>query len=109
MQPHIAAVAGFVPCAACGTMISVRADIAARAVIGADHGHAGEFALRARHGREAHALHAGDGLEHFLQLVHAGEESLRLGAERMARQEFRQHRVALQAFGLYFIVQEPSG
>ena len=61
----------------------VAGEIAARAVIGADHGHAGEFAMRAGHGRERHALHAGDFLEHLLQLEHAGEETL---AQRIRRQ-----------------------
>ena len=54
----------------------VAGEIAARAVIGADHRDAGELAVRAGHGRERHALHAGDFLEHLLQLVHAGEEAL---------------------------------
>ena len=50
--------------------------IGARAVIGADHRHAGELAMRAGERTERHAAHAGDGLEHFLQLVHAGEKTL---------------------------------
>ncbi len=74
--------------------------VAAGAVIGADHRHAGEFALGARHGGEAHALHAGDLLEHLLQLVHAREEALRLGRERMAREELRQHRIGVARLGV---------
>ena len=54
----------------------IAGEIAARAVIGADHGHAGELAVRAGHGRERHALHARDLFQHFLQLEHAGEETL---------------------------------
>ena len=54
----------------------VAREIAARAVIGADHRDAGEFAVRAGHGRQRHALHAGDFLQHLLQLEHAGEEAL---------------------------------
>ena len=54
----------------------VARQIAARAVIGTDHRHAGEFAVRAGHGRERHALHARDLFQHLLQLVHAGEEAL---------------------------------
>jgi hypothetical protein len=100
LQPHIAAVAGLVPCAACGTMISVRASIVARAMVGTNHRDAGELALRAGHGREADALHAGNVFEHFLQFVHAGEESLRLGRERVARQEFRQHRIGVARLGV---------
>ena len=111
MQPHIVAVAGFVPCAASGTMISLRCEVAARVVIGADHRHAGELALRAGHRRERHALHAGDFLQHLLQLEHAGEEALaqRVRRERMAAEETRQHRELITGRGLYFIVHEPSG
>ena len=54
----------------------VAREIAARAVIRADHRHAGEFAVRAGHGRERDALHARDFLQHLLQLEHAGEETL---------------------------------
>ena len=54
----------------------VAREIAARAVVGADHGDAGEFAVRAGHGRQRHALHAGDFFQHLLQFVHAGEKSL---------------------------------
>ena len=73
----------------------VAREIAARAVIGADHRDAGEFAVRAGHGRQRHALHAGDFLQHLLQFEHAGEESLarRIRRQRMAVQETRQHRV----------------
>jgi len=38
LQPHIVAVAGLVPCAACGTMISLRARSPRAPVIGANHG-----------------------------------------------------------------------
>ena len=86
LQPHIAAVAGLVPCAACGTMISRAGGVASRTMIGADHRNAGKLALRTRHRREAHALHAGDVLEHLLQFEHAGEKALGLGRERVARQ-----------------------
>ena len=54
----------------------VAREIAARAVIGADHRDAGELAVRAGHRRERHALHARDFLQHLLQLEHAGEEAL---------------------------------
>ena len=68
--------------------------VAARAVIRADHRDAGELALRARHRRQRDALHAGDFLQHLLQLEHAGEEALadRLRRERMPAEELRQHR-----------------
>ena len=55
MQPHIVAVAGLVPCAASGTMISVRARSPRALVIGADHRDAGELALRAGHRRQRDA------------------------------------------------------
>ena len=74
--------------------------IIARSMIGPDHRHAGELALRAGHGRETDPLHAGDVLEHLLQLVHAGEKSLGLGRERMAPQEFRQHGVGIAGLGV---------
>ena len=112
MQPHIVAVAGLVPCAASGTMISRAREVAARLVVGADHRHAGELALRARHRRQRHARHAGDFLQHFLQFVQAGEETLseRIRRERMASDR-KPGSIAsvLQARGLYFIVHEPSG
>jgi hypothetical protein len=54
----------------------VAREVAPGAVVRADHRHAGELALRAGHRRQAHALHAGDFLQHLLQLVHAGEEAL---------------------------------
>ena len=73
----------------------VARQIAARAVIGTDHGDAGELAVRAGHGRQRHALHAGDFLQHLLQFEHAGEEALPGGfrRQRMAIQEPRQHGV----------------
>jgi hypothetical protein len=68
--------------------------VAARIVVGADHRHPGELAVRARHRRHRHAGHAGHVLQHFLQLEHAGEETLSglVRARRMARQKLRQHR-----------------
>ena len=50
--------------------------VAARVVIGADHRHAGKFALRARHRRERDGGHAGHFLEHFLQFEQAGQKAL---------------------------------
>ena len=79
-------------------------------MIGADHRHARELALRAGHGREAHALHAGDLLQHLLQLEHAGEEALRRAGRAGAGSGTRAaSRSVLHALGLYFIVHEPSG
>ena len=97
VKPHMVAVAGLVPCAASGTMISCARAVAARGVPRADHGDAGELALRAGHGREAHARHAGDVLQDLLQLEQAGEIALTgFGRrERMTRQELRQHRQAV--------------
>ena len=89
------AVAGLVPCAASGTMISVRSRIAAVTVIGHDHRDAGELALRAGHRRERDAaFHAGHVGEDFLQVVHAGQKTLRqrFRRVRMARQESVEHR-----------------
>src|SRR5512136_2623395 len=60
VHPHMVAVAGFVPCAA----------------IRADHRDTGEFALRARHRRQRHAAHAGDLLEHLLQLEQDLQQAL---------------------------------
>ena len=54
----------------------VARQIAAGAMIGTNHRHAGELAVCAGQRTERHAAHAGDGLEHLLQLVHAGEEPL---------------------------------
>jgi len=50
--------------------------------------------VRPRHRRHRHAGHAGDVLQHFLQLEHAGEEALAglVRTRRVARQELRQHR-----------------
>jgi len=47
-------------------------------MIGADHGNAREFSVRARERTQRHTAHAGDCLEHLLQLVQAGEKSLRV-------------------------------
>ena len=69
--------------------------VVARLVIGADHRDARELALRAGHRRERDALHAGDFLQHLLQLVQALQDPLpgRVRRERMAPEELRQHRV----------------
>ena len=63
-------------------------------MVGANHGHTGKLALRTRGRGQGHGFHAGDILEHLLQFVHAGKESLPHGyrRQRMARQETRQHR-----------------
>jgi hypothetical protein len=68
--------------------------VAPRVVVGADHRHSGELSMRPRHRRHRHAGHAGDVLQHLLQLEHAGEEALAgfVRAGRMACQELRQHR-----------------
>jgi len=68
--------------------------VAAVAVIGANHRHTGKLALRAGHRREAHTRHAGDLLQHLLQLPEAGEESLPglLGRKRMAGRKLGKQR-----------------
>ena len=68
--------------------------VAARIVVGANHRHPGEFAMRARHRRHRHAGHAGHVLQYFLQLEHAGQKALPgfVRAGRMPRQKLRQHR-----------------
>ena len=80
----------------------IAGEIAARAVIGTDHGHAGEFAVRAGHGRERNALHACDLFQHFLQFEHAGEEALaqRVRRERVSIEKTRQHRKRITGFGV---------
>ena len=83
--------------------------IIALSMIGPDHRHARELALRAGHGRETDPLHAGDVLEHLLQLVHAGEKSLGSGASGWRPRNSGNMAYALQALGLYFMVQEPKG
>ena len=67
--------------------------VAARIMVGADHGDAGKLALRARHGRQRHARHAGHVLEHFLQFEQGLQKALPgLGRRmRMPRQKLRQH------------------
>jgi hypothetical protein len=47
--------------------------IAARLVVGADHRHPGEFALRPGHRGQAYARHPGHVFEDLLQIVEAGE------------------------------------
>ena len=62
-------------------------------VIGTDHRHPGELSMRAGHGRHAHCGHAGDLLEHLLQLIQANEKTLpgiRV-RQRVARQKLWQH------------------
>ena len=68
--------------------------VATRIVVGADHRHAGKFTLRPRGRDQRHRLHAGDVLEHLLQLVHARHETLAVRGRgvRMPRQQTRQHR-----------------
>ncbi len=46
------------------------------AVIRLNHCNTGELALRAGHWCQRNALHAGHFLEHFLQLMHALQETL---------------------------------
>ncbi len=67
--------------------------VAARLVIGADHGHPGELPLGPGHRRERHPRHAGDILEDLLQFVQAGEEALsaRLRRQGVAGEERGQH------------------
>ena len=50
--------------------------IASGAMVGADHGHPGELALGAGHGRQRHRRHAGDFLEELLQGEQALHEAL---------------------------------
>ena len=76
--------------------------VIARAVVGANHGDPGKLALRAGHGSEAHGLHAGDFPQHLLQLVHAGQESLGFGSERVAPKKFGQHGEAVARLGVVF-------
>ena len=80
----------------------VARQVAARAMVRADHRHAGEFAVCAGHGRERDALHACDFFQHLLQLEHAGEETLAGGfrGERMAVEEPREHRVLVTRLGV---------
>ena len=65
-----------------GTVCRIRADnfvtlmIIARIVIRLDHRHPGKLALCSGHRRKRHALHACNVFQHFLQLVHATQESL---------------------------------
>ena len=73
--------------------------------------HAGELALRAGHGRQRHAVHAGDFLEHLLQLEQAGRKPCPVDSGASGWRPRKPGSIAywLQALGLYFIVQEPSG
>ena len=83
-----------------GTVRGIRHDdlvalqVAVGPMIGPDHRHAGQFALRTGHRRERHTGHAGDGLEHLLQFIHALHESLAVAhrPERMAAGKRRQQR-----------------
>jgi hypothetical protein len=80
-------------------------------MVRADHRDAGELALRARHRRQRDARHAGHVLQHLLQLVEAGHDAL---PRRFRRERWRPRNPGsiaseLQARGLYFIVQDPSG
>ncbi len=69
-------------------------EVAARAVVGADHRDAGELALGAGHRRQRDAGHAGHVLQHFLQLEEACHDALprRSLRQRVPSQEARQHR-----------------
>ena len=80
----------------------VAGQVAPRPMIGADHGDAGELAVRTGHRAERHRRHAGDLLQHVLQLEHATEEALsdRRRCKRMATEELRQHRVLVTGLGV---------
>ena len=80
----------------------VACQLTARAMIGADHRHARELAVRTGERAERHTAHAGDRLEHLLQLVQTGEEPLAVlrGRERMSRQELGQQRGRIAASGV---------
>ena len=82
----------------------VAREVAAGAVVGADHRHPRELAVRAGHRAQRHRAHAGDLLEHLLQFEHALQEALplRLGRARMAREELGQHRVLVAGLGVVF-------
>ena len=71
--------------------------VAAGVVVGADHHDAGELALGAGGRREGHRMHAGDDLQHVLQLMQAGHDALavRLRRRRMPGQKARQRRQAV--------------
>ncbi len=58
-------------------------------MVGADHRHPGEFALRPGHRRQRDGLHPRDFPQHLLQLVQAGEKALtdRFRRQRMTDQE----------------------
>ena len=58
------------PVGAVGNEDSRAPRVAPRKVVGPDHEHAGQLALRSRHGREARSRHAGDLCQEPLQLVH---------------------------------------
>ncbi len=111
VQPHIVAVAGLVPCAASGHDDLDAREVVARLVVRADHRHAGEFALRARHRRERHAAHAGDFLQHLLQFEQDLQDALPVDSGASGCRLSSSGSIAywLHAFGLYFIVHDPSG
>ena len=64
-------------------------------VVRTNHRDTREFALRTRHRRERDAAHAGHFLQHLLQLEQDLQHALpgRLGRQRMAIEQLRQHRV----------------
>ena len=45
-------------------------------VVGPNHGHPGKFTLSTGHRGQGNALHAGDILQYFLQVVHARQKTL---------------------------------
>ena len=111
MYPASAALAGLVPCALAG-ISTVRARVAAVAVIGADHLHAGELAVRAGGGLQRDRVHAADLGEHVLQLPAELERALRArrpGAIGCRSANPGRRAATSLASGLYFIVHEPSG
>ena len=67
--------------------------VAARVVVGADHRHAGKFALCPGHRGKRNGGHAGHFLEHFLQIEHRGQKPLPgvFRAHGVACQQLRQH------------------
>ncbi len=88
----------------------ITGEIATGAVIGANHRHASEFPVRARHRAQRDGLHTRHFLQHLLQFVHAGEKALAvsLRPERMSAQELGQHGVLITGLRVVFHRARPE-
>ena len=104
--------AGLVPCAESGMSILTRLVSPRSLVVGAHDQHTGQFAVRAGSRLQGHGGKAGDFLQPFLQRDTSEARlpwTVSIGWSGWVKAKPGRRAVSSLIFGLYFIVQEPSG